>query len=203
MILNRIQPYVDPLVSWTQNGIRKSRSTLYNIITLRRIIKGIKHKNLILAMVFIDFSKAFLTLFIEIIMFQIPPAYGIPESIIRAIRLINEDSCAKVVTPDGDTHVFDILAGTFQGDTLVPFLFILVLDYSLRQAYNNSSPDTGILIEHKKGSMHPEVRICDSSYADDISLLNKTLQQAEHLLHCVENAAATVGLHLNVSKTKC
>ena len=75
MILNRIQPYVDPLTSWTQNGFRKSRSTLYNIITLRRIIEGIKLKNILLAMVFIDMSKAFDSIHRDR-MFQILSAYA-------------------------------------------------------------------------------------------------------------------------------
>ena len=41
---------------------------------------------------------------------------------------------AMVVTPDGNSEEFDILAGVMQGDTLAPFLFIIVLDYVLRKA---------------------------------------------------------------------
>jgi hypothetical protein len=201
MILNRIQPFIDPLLVSTQNGFRKSRSTLYNILTLRRIIEGIKAKNLPLAMVFIDFSKAFDSIHRER-MFQILSAYGIPAIIINAIKLIYENSCAQVITPDGETKFFDILAGIFQGDTLAPFLFITVLDYSLRQAYEQANTETGIIIEPKKGSRHPEVRLRDSSYADDIGLLNKSLSLSEDLLHCIENAAMTVGLHLNAAKTE-
>ena len=32
----------------------------------------------------------------------------------------------------GDTEYFDIIAGVLQGDTLVPYLFIICLDYVLR-----------------------------------------------------------------------
>ena len=197
IILNRIQPFVDPILSWTQNGFWKSRSTLYNILTLRHIIESIKSKNLALAMVFIDFSKAFDSIHRER-MFQILSAYGIPTSIINAIKLIYENSCAHVITPDGETKFFNILSGIFQGDTLAPFLFVIVLDYSLRQAYG-SKPDIGITIKPRKGSRKPEIRIKDSSYADDIALLTK---QAEELLHSVENAASMVGLHLNTTKTE-
>ena len=38
----------------------------------------------------------------------------------------------KVCSPDGDTEYFDIVAGVRQGDTLVPYLFIICLDYVLR-----------------------------------------------------------------------
>ena len=189
---NRIQPFLDPLISWTQNGFRKFRSTLYNIITLRRIIEGRKLKEMSLAFVFIDFSKAFDSIDRDR-MFKILSSYGIPNSLIDAIKLIYEDSRAKVITPDGDTQYFDKVAGIFQGGTLAPFLFIIVLDYCMCQAYENANPGTGIEIERRNGSRRQGVRIFDSSYADDIALLNKTLEQAEHMLHCVENSATMVG----------
>ena len=47
---------------------------------------------------------------------------------------IYEGRRARVVTPDGNSEEMDILAGVLQGDTLAPFLFIIVLDYALRQA---------------------------------------------------------------------
>ena len=44
-----------------------------------------------------------------------------------------EDTKAKVVSPDGETEYFDIVASVLQGDTLAPYLFAIVLDYAMRQ----------------------------------------------------------------------
>ena len=59
MILNRIRPEIDPILRKIQNGFRENRSTSGHILTIRRILEGVKSKNLPLKLLFIDFSKAF------------------------------------------------------------------------------------------------------------------------------------------------
>ena len=36
--------------------------------------------------------------------------YGIPEELVTAISIMYEDTTAKVITPDGETETFNILA---------------------------------------------------------------------------------------------
>ena len=40
----------------------------------------------------------------------------------------------RVLTTDGETSQFEITAAVLQGDTLAPFLFIIVLNYAMRKA---------------------------------------------------------------------
>ena len=59
LILDRIFPFVEPLLRKNQNGFRHGRSTLSQILSLRRIIEESKLCNLDIALVFVDFSKVF------------------------------------------------------------------------------------------------------------------------------------------------
>ena len=59
MILNRLVPFIDPLLRNNQNVFRRERSTLSQILSLCWIIKECKLSNRDLALVFVDFSKAF------------------------------------------------------------------------------------------------------------------------------------------------
>ena len=60
---------------------------------------------------------------------QILEAYGIPNEIIKAVMIMYKNTQAFVRSPDGDTEFFDITAGLLQGDTLAPYLFMIILDY--------------------------------------------------------------------------
>ena len=44
--------------------------------------------------------------------------YNYIEIIVRAIEVMYTDTKAKVLSPDGETELFDILAGVLQGDTI-------------------------------------------------------------------------------------
>ena len=63
-------------------------------------------------------------------MLLILKAYGIQEELVTAISIMYEDTSSKVITPDGETETFSILASVLQVDTLVPYLFSLLLTIS-------------------------------------------------------------------------
>ena len=131
---------------------------------------------------------------------EILRAYGIPSKIVDAISILYKDTIAQVLTPDGDTEFFEILAGVLQGDTLAPFLFIVALDYVLRDATREST--IGLTLTERQSRRHPETNITDVDFADDLALMSNTLEQAQLLLLRLEIAAETVGLHVNFKKTE-
>ena len=130
MLLNRVQPKLDPHLRPNQNGFW---STTAHILTLRRIIEGVRRNNLKAVILFVDFSKAFDSIHRGKMM-KILRAYGIPEQLVNAISLLYENTRAKVLSPDGETDYFEILAGVLQGDPLAPYLFAIVIDYVMRRA---------------------------------------------------------------------
>ena len=199
ILLNRIRPYVDPLLRENQNGFRAGRSTLAQILTLRRLIEGIKGKQLPAVLTFVDFSKAFDSIHRGKLM-EILMAYGIAAKLVDAISILYKDTVAQVLTPDGDTEFFGILAGVLQGDTLAPFLFIIALDYALREATRDAH--TGFTLTTRQSSRHPATYITDADFADDLALMSNYLEQAQLLLLRLEVAAEAVGLHVNFKKTE-
>ena len=100
-----------------------------------------------------------------------------------------------------ETEYFDIVAGVLQGDTLAPYLFIICLDYVLRTSIDKIR-ENGFELTKKRSIRYPAKTITDADYADDIAILANTPNQAETLLDSLEQAAASIGLHVNAHKTE-
>ena len=60
---------------------------------------------------------------------------------------------------------------------------------------------SGFELTKERSRRYPVKTITDVDYADDIALLANTPNQAETLLHSLERAAASIGLHVNALKT--
>ena len=77
-------------------------------------------------------------------MFKIISAYGISERLELSIKRMHTNTKAKLLSPDGETAMLDIISGVLQGDTLVLFI-IIVLDYAMRQAIDGREEELGLL----------------------------------------------------------
>ena len=192
---NRIEPKIDNILRKNQNGFRRNRSTTSQILTIRRILEGVRAKNLQATLLFVDFTKAFDST-------HRGENGTNPTSIWPTKRnRSNKNTKVKVRSPDGDTEYFDIVAGVLQGDTLAPYLFIICLDYVLRTSIDKIR-ENGFELTKKRSKRYPAKTITDADYADDLALLVNTPNQAETLLHSLERAAAGIGLPVNAHKTE-
>ena len=134
-------------------------------------------------------------------MFMILRAYGVPDAVVWQVAAMYEDTTAFVRTSSGESSdPFDVNVGVLQGDTLAPLLFVLVVDYVLRCAVE----DTGIAFElrARRSSRQPATVLSDLDFADDIVLFANNTADAQRFLHSVEQHAADVGLFINAKKTE-
>ena len=200
LLRNCIEPKIDNILRKNQNGFRRNRSTTSQILTIRRILEGVRAKKIQATLLFVDFTKAFDSIH-RGEMEQIHLADGLPKETVAAITILYRNNKVKVRSPDGDTEYFDIVAGVLQGDTLAPYLFIICRDYVLRTSIDKIK-ENGFELTKKRSRRYPTKTITDTDYADDISILVNTPNQAETQMHSLERAAAGIGLHVNAHKTE-
>ena len=145
---------------------------LAQILILHHVIEEVKEHNLSAVFTFVDFNKAFDSINWDI-MFNVLLAYGIPSQILKGIGGLFLDTMAQVVTKDGNTNFFPIIAGVQQGDTLASYLFIIVLDYIVRIAMAKDD-NFGITLHWQRGRCCQAVCLTDADFADEITLLSDT-----------------------------
>ena len=73
-----------------------------------------------------------------------------------------------------------------QGDTLAPFLFIVALDCALRRAIEGRVEELGLTLQKRASRRVAAKMVTELDFADFISLLSDTVEQACTLLLVVE-----------------
>ena len=76
----------------------------------------------------------------------------------------------------------ELQEGVLQDVTLALYLFIICLDYVLRTSIDKIR-ENGFELTKKRSRRYPAKTITDADYADDIAILANTPNQAETLLH--------------------
>jgi hypothetical protein len=200
LILNRIKPVVDTVLRRNQAGFRSGRSTIDQICALRRIFEGAELKQLPLVAIFVDFKKAFDSINRQLL-FEIMLLYGVPSEMVNAARKLYDNSKATVQVNGKTSEPFNVTTGVLQGDTLAPFLFVMVIDYVM----SNSEENFGFVYEMgsaREASRHQQKQINDLDFADDIAMLENSIQLANAQLEKLAEEASKVGLEINVEKTE-
>ena len=77
---------MEKILRRNQNGFRKGRSTIGKILTVRRII-GVKTRQILTTVLFVDISEAFHSVHRENLE-KILVAYGIPKEILTARMIL-------------------------------------------------------------------------------------------------------------------
>ena len=202
LLLQRLSSGLDKNLRYSQNGFRSLRSTSQHVLTLRRIIEEVRDSELgKLVLVFIDFSKAFDSVswdWIRAILLH----YNVPIALVDVIMSLYAGAKAKVrYDTDKFTDYISLSVGVLQGDTLAPYLFVIVMDFILRTALDGES-SLGLKIKNGTTRRYPAKYLTDLAYADDITLITESAANAQTALSAVERVARRIGLNVNVPKTE-
>ena len=87
LLRNRIDPKIENILRKNQNGFLRNRSTTSQILTIWRILEGVRAKNLKATLLFADFTKTFDSIH-RGKMEQILLAYGLPKETVAAITIL-------------------------------------------------------------------------------------------------------------------
>ena len=119
-------------------------------------------------------------------LWTIMKVYGIPEKLIEMVKITYEDNKCSVVDGTGVYEWLDIKSGVKQGCSMSGFLFLLIIDWVMRQTpYDNN---TGILWKMT-------TKLDDLDFADDIALLSSTKETKNIQPEQISN--------INWAKIKC
>ena len=143
-------------------------------------------------MIFVDFQKAFDSIHRET-PWKIMKAYGIPLKIINMIKALYKDTKVAVIHNGTKTDWFDIKSGVKQGCVMSGFLFLLVVDWVMRQTTEDKP--RGL-------QWNNDTYLEDLDYADDIVLLSQTWNDAQEKLDRLANFGERTGLKINIEKTE-
>ena len=161
VLLERMKKEVEAILRDEQAGFRQERSCTDQIATLRMILEQSLEWNTSLYVVFIDYEKAFDSVD-RSTLWKLLQHYGIPEKIIRMIRLAYEPSTCQVIHGNTLTEPFTVLSGVRQGCLLSPFLILLVMDWIMKETTKDQARGIQWTL-----SKHLE----DIDFADDVALL--------------------------------
>jgi hypothetical protein len=202
LILLRLRDTIDPHLIPCQAAYREGHATTMNMATLHELGEHSRtSKNTPLYEVFTDFSAAFDSVF-RPHLFTLLRKWNVPE---RFVLFLERSHAQQVLNVRYDGTVDEVgikpTRGVMQGDTLAPYLFILVIDQILRCL----PTECGALVHSERSTArmgNMDIRIPALAYADDVVLLANDAASAQRLLVAFESAALDWGLKLNTKKGK-
>ena len=119
--------------------------------------------------------------------------YGVPPKFIKLIQELYEASSCQVIHNGKLSETFEMNTGVRQGCLLSPMIFIMVVDWIMREVVSQGK--TGIQWTRK-------TQLHDLDFADDIFLLSQNLQHMQIKTKHLALAAEKTGLRISKEKTK-
>ena len=126
-------------------------------------------------------------------MWSILRNYGIPLEIVKLIQELYNGSVSSVTDNGAQSEWFEVRSGVRQGCVMSGFLFIIAVDWVMRNVTRDST----------RGLRWRFTSVLeDLDYADDIALLSSKLRHIQEKTNRLNQVARYTGLKINAKKTK-
>jgi hypothetical protein len=188
----RIQGPIEEILRKHQAGFRKGRACADQTFILRRVIEESLEFQRAVFVNFVDFEKAFDSVF-RGALWGILREYGVPEKIIKMIRVLYDGFVCGVLHNGKTSPFFAIETGVKQGCLLSGLLFLLVIDWLLKRT--TEGRQEGI-------EWVNEEILEDLDYADDLGLLSGNFDDLQEKTTRLNENAKKVGLKISIKKTE-
>ena len=195
MLQHKLASSVDYLIGPRQFGFRSGRSASEPLFIVRRLIELFERHTAPLYILFLDWAQAFDSVdhaYVESALFRM----SVPEPLVRAIMVLYDDCTFFVQDGDHSSDVFVLQRGIRQGCPLSPYLFIIVLSVLT----HDSSVSFHRRFSYTPWTYSAENPLTDLEYADDTTLISRSLDTIHRLLHVLQHEALKRGLRLSPSK---
>ena len=138
LVMHRLIEAVEKHIPDEQFGFRKNRSTTQAIQCLQRDIEdALSSPGGKLYTVFLDYTKVFDTLNMEIIIGKLEQKIGKGNYLARLIRNILSSNCVEICDNISKSNPIQQTVGVLQGDPLSPLLFIVATADIVRTTHEN------------------------------------------------------------------
>jgi sorting nexin-29 len=139
---------------------------------------------------FVDLRKAYDSVWREGL-FQKLETDGVPQKLVRLVRMWYETVRAKVRVNDVESEWFETKVGVKQGDTLSPLLFNIFINGIVERVKSRGG-----------GARVGDQKISILLFADNMVLLAESEEELKDLMAAVEEYCKEWHLEVNVDKTK-
>ena len=215
LILNRLSKHTANigLIPESQSGFVKGKSTADSSFALQQLQEKCRLNGQDLYLLFIDFRKAFDTVFREGLWHILDKA-GCPRHFVAIIRSFHDNMKATVREGSDQSPPFDVTCGTKQGCIIAPALFSIFFSMMLHIAFKDTSDGidiksrcdvrlTSISTKHFDAKSLVSVStIRELLFADDCALAADSEEALQRLCDCFSSAARRFGMIISIEKTE-
>ena len=190
VILQIIRKMTDEILTESQAGFRKDRSTIDQLFSLRLLTEKYTEFSKSLYICYVDYQKAFDSVWREGL-WHIMSHLGYEKKIIRLLQALYKETFSAVRVDGELTDWFQTVIGVLQGCVLSPMLFCIFLEVVMARALEMEK--TGVVVSG--------TRFNNLKFADDIALISDEPAGLKSLINSTESDSKQFGLTVSTAKT--